>query len=748
MKFLRLITILLFFVAGHTSVATAQGTFSIALRKQLAQGIEQNEKRQYLEAYRTLAAANDSLEASMRNASKNIVDLSEVEFERFYWPIKKSLAEVAYMLGMHKEMDAIIHSLYDAISLTTGNQQSLHKAELFKIQSGRHFLLGNYTQTEEALQQALALAPPSEPHFKASLHSELAQLYYAQGRYNQALAQLDSISPSTYEIASQKALCRARIGSFEPALKEIDSVLRQTKKSTDKRAYAETLRKKGKILILSCQFDSQSSSHPATLQAAKDCYEKYLKLSKEYLNQHFIHLSESEREQYWMAERPFLTDCYQLENTAPQLLYDLTLYSKALLLQIGRRSAAQSSASLSLTWRDVQRRLPDTAAAVEFVVYEKKGEDHLGALVLTKRTPPRFVYIAPINEINQKYNLRPVDETYSDTTLPTLIWNPPLLDAIGNSRTIYFAPDGPLHQLAIEYLLPEKLHSAHLYRLTSTRLLATASVVRGRWSIDSVLLVGGIDYRQATGSSSHPDSVWNDPLAYTLLSSSALSIPPLPHSLAEVDSIAALRHNLSDRRLVADSASEYELRSLMGSYRIFLISTHGWFAAATSSTSDLNPPTTDLQLSHSCLFVAGAERNLQNPSFPPGCLDGVISARELAGMDLHNVELAILSACSSGLGEVTPDGVFGLQRGLKTAGVSALIVSLWEVDDLATSLLLKYLFANLQKGIPLHQAFENARKVLKETSLPGRRRAARGRSVSFDRPYFYDAFILIDGISG
>ena len=118
-----------------------------------------------------------------------------------------------------------------------------------------------------------------------------------------------------------------------------------------------------------------------------------------------------------------------------------------------------------------------------------------------------------------------------------------------------------------------------------------------------------------------------------------------------------------------------------------------------------------------------------------------------------------MSACMSGLGYITPDGVYGLQRGLKTAGVKAILSTLWSVDDEATSLFVIQLYRNLEAGMSLHSAFWAARDALKkyektygdntssDSNASGSYTQRRRITIpKFNKPYFYNAFILIDGL--
>lgn len=97
---------------------------------------------------------------------------------------------------------------------------------------------------------------------------------------------------------------------------------------------------------------------------------------------------------------------------------------------------------------------------------------------------------------------------------------------------------------------------------------------------------------------------------------------------------------------------------------------------------------------------------MSNSRFSPENYDGILSARELAEQDLSHVSLVVLSACQSGLGYICTDGVYGLQRGLKTAGVKAIIASLWSVDDQATMLLMRKCMNILVREIHCMKLFQ------------------------------------------
>lgn len=732
-----------------------------------------NDEHKYLEAYRTVIAVDRNLDQAMQG--HDVSQLDDSDFELLYWPIKKSRAEVAYKLGLYHEMAGISARLDSALAEQTDLEQSRRdglRADLLKIDGGRFFLTRNYDDAVTALQKALELKP-FDPVFTAAVHDDLAQNYYALGQYDMALAQLDTVlssnprfsadyrDPATnderMEIESQRALCMARMGQFQEALDIITPIVKHYK-SRDQRRYAEALRKQGKIMML--QYDATGQFN----KQAQRCYSDYLTVMKSYIDSHFLDMSEDEREQFWLAEQPFVTDCYRLEDKNAEMLYDVALFSKAVLLQMGREFTPEMThaerqqvlSSMRVQWRDVQRALPNDAAAIEFVSYQKDGErDQIAALVITKgANKPAFIPIAAVDSIlghmtSTGKTVRDIisstndptgnDAMYADSTLSALIWNQDLIRALGKSSKVYFAADGIFHALAVEYLSPDTL--TNYYRLTSTRMLTQS---KRTLNTGDMLICAGVDFNKSCQTNTRVD---NDAMAYSIMAASRVSLLPLDNSFTEMDSIMTIRgYRASDMVLQKDSVNEVIVRQLMQRYHIVHFATHGKSSTAISAGNDLQPASSDTQLSHSCLFLSGAMSAIYQPQFDASQADGILSARELAGMNLNHVDLAVLSACLTGRGNISTDGVYGLQRGLKAAGVQSIIVSLWEVEDRATNRLMTYLYRNLEEGMPLHEAFEHARESLREYTQTSSFRGRTTTKQPFNSPHNYDAFILIDGI--
>ena len=590
------------------------------------------------------------------------------------------------------------------------------------------------------------------------LHEELAQLYYKVKAYKKALEQLDSVfnyyyglyskeerDSCYYKPLSQMAMCNARLGNFDLALTQIDEAINDYYKKHKDVQYYEALRKRGKILML--QADSLGSTH---YKRAVDSYQQYVNERYAAISKEMGTMNDSQRNQYWLATHQFLYDCFRLGNRAPEMLYDLTLFSKDYLV---RKDATQT------TWKQVKQALGKKDCAIEFVQYfGKHDERRLGCLVLRKSSKkPLFIDLfssdsllnQPLTNfytigdaINSSFSTDK-DTLYNDSHLPKMIWTETLMSAIGDADRIYFSPDGMLHQLAIEYLMPDTMKIC--CRLSSTRML---SQKRTAPRMESALLCGGIEY----DAPFKPNDKDNDVVAYRFLAPKTKTINNLPGTRKEVDSIFSCRNNPRDTLLVGEAATdENVIRLIKKNYDVIHLSTHGYFGGRIGINNDIKPLLNDDSMSKSGLLFAGSAKTLTDKSFDENLFDGVLSATELSKLNLSKTELIVLSACQTGLGHLTDDGILGIQRGLKLAGVKSMILTLWSVNDYSCYQIMRFFYEELEKQTTkdIHLAFLKARKrlmteektiyKLNESTL-----TIEEETLKYDTPQHVNPYIIID----
>lgn len=593
------------------------------------------------------------------------------------------------------------------------------------------------------------------------IHNQLGQLYYAHRRYSESLIHLQSAAAdnSPWTTKSERstalkgiAMCYAQMERYDEALTTEEKI------AEDSLSYTSSLRIKAKIYALAHEH-GQEAGQPAPL------YRRYIEHLREEADSVFRHHSSEERERWWVGIRPFITDCWRIEDEDPGLLYDVALLSKGILLQLDRdlthASDTDRTRALHITWQDVQRNLSSHQYAIEWMEYERGGTQRLGAVLLKSEGTPRFIAISSLDSIKNirldngktvndailsSYD-RDKDFLYTNEEVQFIIWDK-IRAEIGSHDAqpeIYFAPDGLLHLMAIEYMYP----SASAFqpsRLSSTRILAYGHGASLK-TREPALIIGGIDYDATTDNNTDEDS--GDKLALPFLSEKTHHIQSLPFTRRECDSISKIRNIQRDFTLLADSASEQAFRKHCSQYHMIHFSTHGFFnGKVENGNSDFPlPQTVDAALSQSGLIMAGINPHLNGTPYKASN-DGILSSRELSGLHMDSVQLCVVCACQGALGNVTHDGVFGVQRGLKSAGVKAMIVSLWKVSDQASSMLMTNLYRYLAKGYPLSMAFDAARHDLQYYSPSGAGEEDfdmwDDELFPFATPYFTNAFVLID----
>jgi CHAT domain-containing protein/Tfp pilus assembly protein PilF len=408
---------------------------------------------------------------------------------------------------------------------------------------------------------------------------------------------------------------------------------------------------------------------------------------------------------------------------------------------------AEKSAAY-LRWRELRQveaaqvadALPPQTALVEFVQYlhvspppEQKGffhrEERLLAFVLVRGREPVLVRLGPAEPINKAVQswreainkLRPQAKEAAE--LSRLIWQP-LGKHLGGVRTVLIAPDGVVSSLPFAALPGRKPGSYLLEELTvgyvpSGRHLLDLTAEKEGPRAQGLLAVGGLHYGEPPAKASGGGKS-----AYRYLPGTQLEVERLaglyglafpsapPPRLLSGDKVDAA--HLKDQLLPAGKRPRP---------RYLHLATHGLFEAPSAQVQRLRWPRDEAMpfglareyrayvrnpLLLSGLVLAGANADPEK---------GVLRGLEVADLDLRGCELAVLSACDTGLGKAAAgEGVLGLQRAFQEAGARSVTASLWKVQDAATSVLMEEFYANLwQKKLPRLEALRQAQlTVLRE----------------------------------
>lgn len=444
--------------------------------------------------------------------------------------------------------------------------------------------------------------------------------------------------------------------------------------------------------------------------------------------------------------------------------------------------------NLKVNGKDVNRALTSQSdKAIEFIQYIKNDTTRYAALVMQKNKAVRFIPMFTLDEIEQYtiqneknfgtlkeavYSRKIIDKNhlYSDTILGKKIWAN-LLGDTPSKTNIYFSPEGIFHLLGIEYLCFDR-PDCKIFRLSSTRRLCED---KGKTPKPSLLLLGGLNYNDDSAVIQHPDTL-PDRSASEILGRDML--PPvvgqgytyLNGSLAEVNNIRTLISPNSCQLYKYSKGTEDIVKQDMQKYNMIHISTHGFcfdYQIVPSALYLKDNVSEDLSLSRCGIILSGANRTAKQDASNKYVEDGILTARELCNLNLTHVELAVLSACQTGLGRITADGIAGLPRGLKKAGANAILVSLWDVNDHATQLLMTQFYKNLLKGKNKFESLREAQKYVRDYEVviettPDKRWQSEARQKEkqskkpipkefkkikkYKDPYYWAAFILLDAI--
>lgn len=398
-----------------------------------------------------------------------------------------------------------------------------------------------------------------------------------------------------------------------------------------------------------------------------------------------------------------------------------------------------------VTWRDVQSRLAKRDMAIEFAKCCSDGQNVSYAAILLRQgwESPVIVRLSSEREIVNLFEKG--SRAYLDNDrFYSLIWGQiePYLKGV---RRIFFSPYGVISQMNIEVLKNQKGKAINetydIYRLSTTADLYKDSAT----DYVSAILFGGLNYNLDTASMRSQSHSYSGMVRYT-----GQIIAPdnemtrkgwsyLPGTRKEVEQIKGIldKESIQNTMIVSDAGTEESFKVLSGrSPQILHVATHGFYLnqkqAERIKPSLLNSRDNDnhtYPLRRCGLIMSGGQHAWLGEELPDEIDDGILTAEEVAGLDLSGTDLLVLSACQTGLGEIGGDGVYGLQRGFKIAGVETIVMSLWEVNDQATSLMMQTFYRNLMQGKGKRESFKAAQNEVRK---------------SYPDPHYWAAFIMLD----
>ena len=407
----------------------------------------------------------------------------------------------------------------------------------------------------------------------------------------------------------------------------------------------------------------------------------------------------------------------------------------------------------NVTIGQVARNLREGEVAIEFADVKEDNDTIYYALTLQAGdTVPDIVKLCSASQLCNMSTGEAINGG-----LYKQIWQP-LQPQLQGKHTIFFSPSGKLHMQPLEWTCvggssKSMSETYSMYRLSSTREIAHArdSIFKNEHGQGGTgLLMGGLDFDASIDDATSDVNTENRQDVSLIRGGVKLKkVKKLPATLLEVEDIKPHVSQLSDidkvEVLIGNNGTEAVFkRKAEEQVSLLHIATHGFYLADDDFTqleknnyfSKIGKQYRDIEekgLVRSGLVFAGINQVLQKKVIPSDSNDGVMTAMEISHMNLNDVDLAVLSACQTGQGEIGDDGVMGLQRGFKKAGVNSLLMTLWKVDDEATHLFMTKFYEQLAKGSSKQESLVDAQRYLREET-------------SYKDSHFWAAFILLDGL--
>jgi CHAT domain-containing protein len=443
-------------------------------------------------------------------------------------------------------------------------------------------------------------------------------------------------------------------------------------------------------------------------------------------------LMNSEREEYLNVINSKDSHLIDLYNETHAVNY--SNYEKIDEYMALYRAQAFKSQMEQISWSDVRSSLKKTDAAVElfkYCVYDSESDksnlvEYYGALLIKADSDiPVFAQLCKTADVNTLLSYD--SKMYSMNNLYDLIWKP-LSSHLRGVKNIFISPQGELHKVNFSAIKDPKekplYMSYNIHRVSSTGNIRKDF----RASITSSYLYGGLIYESSDstmlaehnkyGLSAH-DQLW-------IKDYTRGGWNYLPNTQIEVERINEILkgQRIEVTKYEGYSGTEESFKHLSGKRPgIIHLATHGFYLETSSSISP------EEALIRTGLILSNGGRAWNGDAIPAGIEDGILQADEISKLNLEGTSLLVLSACETALGEVSGDGIYGLQRAFKIAGVETIIMTLWEVNDEATSEFMinfyKYFMLNGDK----YQAFRKAQEKLMK---------------DYSDPYYWAAFIMLD----
>lgn len=642
-----------------------------------------------------------------------------------------------------------------------GDEQLLHKSEYLFSLGRLQLATGNSTEAERRYLKALEIQKRilGEEHsiYRRNL-TNLAAVYFETGEEEKAERILRTVLPvdiENLETISSLQSERQQLMRAWTTFIHLHALLSLSlhKESLQPFAYNQLLAVKGAVTA------RQRMIRSASLQPElRPQFEELQRVTSRVAQLATQRVKPEHRDQ-WRKE---IAAQLQAKERLEQLL--------------ARKSASYRESRAKISLDELQSALPTGAVLVDFVEFAYFGTSkdrqlasgrRLAAFVVRNHQPPKMINLGSAHSLHDVISIwrksfgADAEAMAAGQQIKQQIWQP-LQEYLADTKVVLVSLDGALGTFPLaalpgrekgKYLIEEVPIAAIPTPRLLLNLAKKPSVQR-----PSLLLVGGVNYDR--GSQSAP--TWEKNQSRSIHWIEKQRFNPLPGAQREVTFLAKLitkcMPDSTIESLTGTEACEERVRRLAPTANYLHFATHGFFAPpsaknalapnGTIALDQASPP--DVVGFHPGLLSGLVFAGANDPQ--PEHDDGILTAEEVATLDLTRVDLAVLSACETGLGKVAGgEGVLGLQRAFQIAGARTTVTSLWKVHDQATRLLMERFYENLwQKRMGKLAALREAQlwilhgQVIQEADSRGLVTLKEDLQKDGNRvpPYYWAAFVL------
>lgn len=404
---------------------------------------------------------------------------------------------------------------------------------------------------------------------------------------------------------------------------------------------------------------------------------------------------------------------------------------------------------LTMGYENVRQLLDDEEILLDFTDFETDERIHqYVAFVINKEQKhPKMVKAFTEEDISKTLQGKPIVWLYIEpfaSKIRSKVWSS-LSKAVKGKKTIYYVPSGLMHQISLESIPTEDGtllgEHYHFVRLTSAREIDRIKHQPSIKKSITATVYGALKYDVDTWVMANEAKQYETEPLLAMNKKRTVTgngkRDELPNTKTEVEKIKEVLNQSHVRVTMRTGIKGTEESFLAMSGKapnILHVATHGFYYTPEKAMDiDYLKGYQDAMML-SGLIMSGGNRAWTGQKIPKGVLGGVMTANEIACMDLKGTDLLVLSACQTGLGVATSEGLYGLQRAFKKAGVQTLIMALWEVSDVASKdFMIKFYeeLVNKENGWDKRKAFNNAIVHMKNDSR-------------YRDPYYWAGFIMLD----